>query len=172
MKYFSKKVEKSAFQGYIPLSLIPTGGHYIRERGIPERINRTSLGAMMARDPCATSSCCFRGVPLRHRKVGSDQRGLGRKTWGGRSPRGNGQDVPPSNGDAAYTRPPGTNEKSCAAYAHMRDEKSQKGKKSLLKTVTSTQKYQKSLLKTPTSTQKRLPHSEKSQAAHKKGFTI
>ena len=31
--------------------LIPTGGPIIRERGIPERINRTALGAMMARDP-------------------------------------------------------------------------------------------------------------------------
>ena len=36
---------------YPPLSYPCTGGHYIRERGIPERINRTALGAMMARDP-------------------------------------------------------------------------------------------------------------------------
>ena len=40
----------------IPLSLIRDTGHrinpgyIIRERGIPERINRTALGAMMARD--------------------------------------------------------------------------------------------------------------------------
>ena len=41
------------YQGYIPLSLIPERGGlpYIREMGIPERINRTALGAMMARDP-------------------------------------------------------------------------------------------------------------------------
>ena len=44
-------VEKVSFQGNISLSLIPTGGHIIRERGIPERINRTSLGAMVATGP-------------------------------------------------------------------------------------------------------------------------
>ena len=43
---------------YILLSLIPERGspssetsRTVRERGIPERINRTALGAMMARGP-------------------------------------------------------------------------------------------------------------------------
>ena len=125
----------------------------IRERGIPERINRTALDAMMAPGPLGdaiVSLCCFRVVPLRHRKVGSDQRGLGRKTRGGRSPRGNVEGVSPSNGDAAYKRPPGTTQKSLLKTV----TSTQKCQKSLLKTVTSTQKYQKSLLKTVTSTQK------------------
>ena len=101
MKYFSKKVGKSTFQGYIPLSLIPLGGLMVRERGIPQRINRTALDAMMAPGPLGNAiMSCFRVVPLRPRPVGSDQRGRGRKTWGGRSPRGNGMGVPPSNGVA------------------------------------------------------------------------
>ena len=33
MKYFSKIVEKLAFQGYIPLSLIPLGGPYGQREG-------------------------------------------------------------------------------------------------------------------------------------------
>ena len=33
------------------------GADIIRERGIPERINRSSLGAMMAPDPYTTPSC-------------------------------------------------------------------------------------------------------------------
>ena len=38
--------------GISPSLLSPQGGiTYIRERGIPERINRTALDAMMARDP-------------------------------------------------------------------------------------------------------------------------
>ena len=34
-----------------PSLLSAIAGFYIRERGIPERINRTALGAMMARGP-------------------------------------------------------------------------------------------------------------------------
>ena len=74
----------------------------VRERGIPERINRTALDAMMAPGPLGNAIVLmFPGVPLRYRPVGSDQRGLGRKMRGGRSPRGNGQGVSPSNGVAA-----------------------------------------------------------------------
>ena len=80
----------------------------VRERGIPERINRTALGAMMARGPLGNAIVSlFPGVALRPRPVGSDQRGLGRKTRGGRSPRGNGMGVSPSNGDDAHMFPPG-----------------------------------------------------------------
>ena len=60
---------------------------------------------LWATPSCSCCCCCFRVVPLRPRPVGSDQRGLGRKTWGGRSPRGNGQGVPPSNGDAGPRSP-------------------------------------------------------------------
>ena len=41
------------------------GGIHIRERGIPERINRTALGAMMAWGPLHDGiMSLFRGVPL------------------------------------------------------------------------------------------------------------
>ena len=43
--------------GVYPSFLSPPGALHIRERGIPERINQTSLGAMMARGPWATPSC-------------------------------------------------------------------------------------------------------------------
>ena len=44
---------------------------YIRERGIPERINRTALGAMMARRPLHDGVVLlFRGVALRPNQVG------------------------------------------------------------------------------------------------------
>ena len=43
----------------------------IRERGMPERINRTALGAMMARGPLHDGiMSLFRGVPLRPNQVG------------------------------------------------------------------------------------------------------
>ena len=74
----------------------------IRERGIPERINRTALGAMVAPGPLGNAIVFMLLFPRRPpppRPVGSDERGLGRKTRGGRSPRGNGQGVAPSNGD-------------------------------------------------------------------------
>ena len=49
-KYIPKKSQKIDISGvYMCI--------YVRERGIPERINQSSLGAMMARDPCTTSSC-------------------------------------------------------------------------------------------------------------------
>ena len=76
----------------------------ITQRGIPERINQSSLGAMMARDPCTTPSCCccccccLRGVACRPLPVGKDEQDLGQKTRGGRSPRGRGEGVSPSNG--------------------------------------------------------------------------
>ncbi len=66
----------------------------IRERGIPERINRTSLGAMVASGPLGDAIVFMlllsRVVALHPRPLGSDQWGLGRKILGGRSPRGNG----------------------------------------------------------------------------------
>ena len=87
-KYFGgiSGVYQRHIWGISPSLLSPNRGYVIRERGIPERINRTALGAMMAGDPLHNAImsllCCFRGVALRPRPVGSDQRGLGRKTWG------------------------------------------------------------------------------------------
>ena len=75
-----------------------------QREGIPERINRTALGAMMARGPLHDAIVLSRGVPLRPNPGGSAQRGLGRQTWGGRSTRGCGQGVSLSNDDAGYMR--------------------------------------------------------------------
>ena len=77
----------------------------VRERGIPERINRNSLGVMVGPGPLGNAIvllCCFRGVACRHRQVGSDEQDLGRKTWGGRCPRGWGEGVSPLNGEGAW----------------------------------------------------------------------
>ncbi len=56
----------------------------IREWGLPERINRNSLGAMVGPGPLgdAIVLCCFRGIPCHPRPVGSDEQDLGRKKRG------------------------------------------------------------------------------------------
>ena len=78
-----------------PLSYPHRGGLlvYIRERGIPERINQNSLGVMVARGlwatpSCRVVSCRFRGVPCLPLLGGKDEQDMGRKTRGGRCPYG------------------------------------------------------------------------------------
>ena len=46
------------------------GGGYIREGGMPERINRTTLGTMMVRGPLHDGIVLFRSVALRPNLVG------------------------------------------------------------------------------------------------------
>ena len=77
--------------GISPSLLSPQGGiTYIRERGIPERINRTALGAMVAPGPLGdaiVSLCCVvllfprRGPPPSSGGIGSA--GPGEKNAGG-----------------------------------------------------------------------------------------
>ena len=81
-----KQVEKSTFQGYIPLSLIPLGGPMVRERGIPERINRTALDAMMAPGPLGdaiVSLLLFPRRPAPPSSGGIGSAGPGEKNVGG-----------------------------------------------------------------------------------------
>ena len=65
----------------------------VRERGIPERINRNSLGAMVEGGAWATPRCrvvsssSFRFVPALPLPGGKDEQDLGRNMVGGRSLR-------------------------------------------------------------------------------------
>ena len=73
---------------YIPLSLIPEqGGPIIRERGIPERINRTALDAMMApgplRDAIVSLLLLFPRRPPPPSSGGIGSAGPGEKNVGG-----------------------------------------------------------------------------------------
>ena len=66
----------------------------VRERGIPERINRNSLGARVEGGAWATPRCrrvvsssAFRFVPALPLPGGKDEQDLGRNMVGGRSLR-------------------------------------------------------------------------------------
>ena len=74
--------------------------------GYPNGLTEPPWARWWPRGLWATPSCCFlRAVPRCPRPVGFAQRGLGRKTCGGRSQRGNGKGATPSNGGAAHMDP-------------------------------------------------------------------
>ena len=71
--------------------------------GYPKGLTGTPWARWWDRGLWATPSCCcFHGVPCRHRQVGSDEQDLGRKTRGGRCPRGGIEGVSPLNGEGAW----------------------------------------------------------------------
>ena len=74
----------------------------VRERGIPERINRNSLGAMVGPGPLGDAIVLLLLFPRRPAPAspgGIGRTGPGKENAGGISPCGLSEGVSPSNGD-------------------------------------------------------------------------